>query len=86
MLSSVVRRFELSHSQFVDIPINEMTDFIGSRISIQYKEPRYSHVKMQGKRIHTQDGLSVYSCGGLYARLLNDTNEVSFFVVPKRLN
>ena len=86
MLSSVVRRFELPDNEFVDIPINDMTDFVGSSISIQYKEPRSSHLKMQGKRIHTQDGLSIFSCGGLYARLLKDTDEVSFFVMPKRSN
>jgi hypothetical protein len=75
-----------SNEEFVEVPLCEMVvKHLGERMRlITDAIPRGTpHVEFRGVRLASLDhGTSLYSCGGLLARVRSDADDVRVWVVP----
>ena len=82
-----VRRVTYPNGEFIDIPVFKDTQFLGENVCFGYDAHLLPqcYIEMHGKRISTCRDFSVFSCGGLFAKLKHDKPNVSFFIYPKEV-
>lgn len=84
----IVKVHGATNEEFVEVPVCEkVVKHVGDRMRLVTSPdaiPRGTpHVEFRGVRLATLDhGTSLYSCGGLLARVRSDATDVCVWVVP----